>query len=89
MRAGASWRMLPHDFPPWETVYQQTRRWLRAELSRGYLPRVSQRSCSPGVAAVRGPRSVLRGPPLRAIAPPVGDRVPRSQQDDGHRGGGA
>lgn len=29
-RAGAPWRMLPGDFPPWEAVYQQTRRWLRA-----------------------------------------------------------
>jgi transposase len=30
VRAGASWRMLPHDFPPWEAVYQQTGRWLSA-----------------------------------------------------------
>src|SRR3712207_6747376 len=30
VRAGASWRMLPHDFPPWEAVYQRTRRWLKA-----------------------------------------------------------
>ena len=30
VRAGASWRMLPHDFPPWEVVYLQTRRWLSA-----------------------------------------------------------
>jgi transposase len=30
IRAGASWRMLPHDLPPWEAVYQQTQRWLRA-----------------------------------------------------------
>ena len=22
--------MLPHDFPPWEAVYQQTRRWIAA-----------------------------------------------------------
>ena len=29
-RAGASWRMLPTNFPPWEAVYQQTQRWLRA-----------------------------------------------------------
>ena len=29
-RAGAPWRMLPGDFPPWEAVYQQTRRWLQA-----------------------------------------------------------
>ncbi len=30
VRAGASWRMLPHDLPPWHTVYQQTQRWLKA-----------------------------------------------------------
>ena len=24
VRAGAPWRMLPNDFPPWEAVYQQT-----------------------------------------------------------------
>ena len=30
VRAGASWRMLPHDLPPWYTVYRQTRRWLAA-----------------------------------------------------------
>jgi transposase len=30
VRAGAPWRMIPHDFPPWEAVYQQTQRWLRA-----------------------------------------------------------
>ncbi|WP_232314106.1 IS5 family transposase [Ralstonia sp. A12] len=29
-RAGAAWRMLPTNFPPWEAVYQQTQRWLRA-----------------------------------------------------------
>ena len=30
VRAGAPWRMLPHDFPPWPIVYQQSRRWLAA-----------------------------------------------------------
>src|SRR6187551_1446396 len=30
VRAGASWRMLPHDLPPHDTVYQQTQRWIRA-----------------------------------------------------------
>jgi transposase len=29
-RAGAAWRMLPHNFPPWHAVYQQNRRWLKA-----------------------------------------------------------
>ena len=30
VRAGAAWRMMPHDLPPWHTVYQQTQRWLKA-----------------------------------------------------------
>ena len=30
VRTGASWRMMPHDFPPWPVVYQQMQRWLRA-----------------------------------------------------------
>jgi transposase len=30
VRTGAQWRMLPHDFPRWEAVYQQTQRWLGA-----------------------------------------------------------
>jgi transposase len=31
VRTGASWRMMPHDFPPWAAVYQQSQRWLRAD----------------------------------------------------------
>ena len=27
LRSGCSWRMLPHDFPPWGTVYHYFRRW--------------------------------------------------------------
>jgi transposase len=30
VRAGAAWRLMPHDLPPWYTVYQQSRRWLKA-----------------------------------------------------------
>lgn len=31
-RAGAPWRMMPNDLPPWHTVYQQTQRWLKAAV---------------------------------------------------------
>ncbi len=46
VRAGCAWRMLPHDFPPWKTVYHYFRLWrkggtwahinaaLRAELRK-------------------------------------------------------
>ncbi|MCE2487728.1 MAG: IS5 family transposase, partial [Desulfurellaceae bacterium] len=30
VRAGAPWRMLPNDLPPWAVVYPQTQRWLKA-----------------------------------------------------------
>ena len=30
VRAGAPWRMMPHDLPPWQVVYQQTQRWISA-----------------------------------------------------------
>lgn len=30
VRAGAPWRMMPNDLPPWEAIYQQTQRWLQA-----------------------------------------------------------
>jgi transposase len=30
VRAGAPWRLLPNDFPPWAAVYQQTQRWIKA-----------------------------------------------------------
>lgn len=30
VRAGAAWRMRPHDLPPWHTGYQQRQRWLTA-----------------------------------------------------------
>jgi len=31
VRAGCPWRMLPTNFPPWQTVYQQAVRWMKAE----------------------------------------------------------
>jgi transposase len=30
VRTGGAWRMMPHDLPPWEAVYQQLQRWLKA-----------------------------------------------------------
>lgn len=30
VKMGGQWRMMPHDLPPWEVVYQQTRRWIQA-----------------------------------------------------------
>lgn len=38
-RAGAPWRRLPNDFPPWEAAYQQTQLWLQAGCFEAGAPR--------------------------------------------------
>ena len=30
LRSGCAWRMLPHDLPPWKTVYHYFRLWRQA-----------------------------------------------------------
>lgn len=32
LRTGCAWRLLPHDFPPWQTVYHYFRLWRDAGI---------------------------------------------------------
>lgn len=32
LRSGCSWRLLPHDFPPWQSVYAQFMRWKKEKM---------------------------------------------------------
>lgn len=32
LRAGCAWRLLPHDFPPWQTVYGYFREWVQSGI---------------------------------------------------------
>jgi len=32
VRSGATWRMMPNDLPPWNVVYQQMQRWIKAQV---------------------------------------------------------
>lgn len=32
VRSGSSWRLMPHDPPPWYVVSQQTQRWIKAKV---------------------------------------------------------
>jgi putative transposase len=56
-RGGASWRMLPHDLPPWGTVHYYYRRWRREgawqrihDALRGQVRRQAGRTASPSAA---------------------------------------
>jgi transposase len=35
LKTGGQWRFMPHDFPPWQAVYQQARRWVAAQVFEG------------------------------------------------------
>ena len=85
-RAGSGWRMLPHDLPPWYTVYQQTRRWLAAGVFadlvgdlRMLLREIEGRAPQP-TAAVLDSRTLQSSPESggRATMAPSAARAPRS-----------
>jgi transposase len=74
-RTGAEWRLLPHDFPRWEVVYQQTRRWLTAGVFE---------------AMVHDLRLLLRvaaGRPGQPSAAILDSRTWQSTPESGARGG--
>jgi transposase len=75
VHTGAPWRYLPGDVPPWEAVYQQTRRWLDAGVCE---------------AMVHDLRAMLRWAEGRADTPTavIFDSATRqSSPESGHRAG--
>jgi transposase len=75
VRTGSAWRYMPHDLPPWEAVYQQTQRWLKAGVFE---------------EMVHDLRVLLRLSEGRAPEPTAAildSRTLRSTPQSGHRGG--
>jgi transposase len=75
VRTGSPWRYMPHDLPPWQAVYQQTRRWLQAGVFE---------------AVVHDLRVLLRLSKSRAPEPTAAildSRTLRSTLESGSRGG--
>ena len=68
MRTGSAWRYMPHDLPPWEAVYQQTRRWLSAGVFEAMvhdlriLLRLSEGRTSDPTAAILDSRTLRSTP---------------------------
>jgi transposase len=67
-RTGASWRMRPHDFPPWAAVYQQRPRWLKAGVCEAIVEdlrvvlRVAQGRSGQPSAAILDSRTLQSSP---------------------------
>jgi len=75
VRTGSPWRYMPHDLPPWEAVYQQTQRWLAADVFG---------------AMVNDLRVILRIAAGRQATPSAAildSRTLRSTPESGHRAG--
>ena len=64
-RAGAPWRLLPHDLPPWQMVYQQFRRWDEAAGPSGLRSFIDRLNAGDAFEAVY--RTARLGP---ALTPP-------------------
>jgi putative transposase len=59
IRSGCSWRLLPHDFPPWPTVYSQFTKWRKEGVFkrlhdhvRGTLRTLLERAPDPSAAII-------------------------------------
>jgi len=59
LRSGCTWRMLPHDFPPWSTAYHYFRVWRLdgtweriQEALREQVRREAGREASPSAAMI-------------------------------------
>jgi transposase len=75
VRAGSPWRYLPHNFPPWEAVYQQAQRWTAASVFQ---------------AMVQDLRELLRMAQGRTPQPSatiLDSRTLQSTPESGHRAG--
>jgi transposase len=74
VRTGSPWRYMPHDLPPWEAVYQQTRRWLSAGVFEAMihdlriLLRLSEGSASEPTATILDSRTLRSTPESGARA---------------------
>jgi transposase len=74
-RAGLTWRMMPHDLPPWPAVYQQAQRWFAAGCFEAL------------VADLRAILRVKEGRKPQPSGAVLDSRTVRSTPESGHRAG--
>jgi transposase len=75
VRTGASWRMMPHDLPPWHAIYEQAQRWIKAGVFEQMIHDL---------------REILRiyaGKNAKPSAAIIDGRTMQSTPESGHRAG--
>ena len=43
LRSGGAWRLLPHEYPPWSTVYDSFRKWRNAGIWEAMVKTLRER----------------------------------------------
>ena len=66
VRTGAQWRMMPNDLPPWHTVSQQSRRWLKAKVFEAMVHGLRELLRVAGGRNAQPSAAVLDGRPLQS-----------------------
>jgi putative transposase len=78
LRGGAAWRLLPHDFPPWQTVYHYFRLWRLEGRWETALTRLREqyrqdqgREATPSAAVLdsQSVKTTAKGEPTAMTAP--------------------
>jgi transposase len=86
VRAGAGWRLMPHDLPPWAAICQQTQRWLKAGVFEAIvhdvreLLRVAQDRQAQPTAAIFDSRTLQSSPESGARAGYAGAKRKRGSK---------
>jgi transposase len=68
IRAGAPWRWMPNDLPPWEMIYQQSQHWIKAGVFEAMvhdlraLLRLAQGRAEQPTAAIFDSRTLQSSP---------------------------
>lgn len=78
LRGGIAWRLLPHAYPPWHSMYDQFRRWCRSGLWQTVNDALREQA-----RAVVG----RTGPPRMAIIDSQSARTSEAGGERGYDGG--
>jgi len=88
VRTGSAWRFMPHDLPPYHTVYQQTQLWIRASCFEALvhelraLIRLGEgKGVAPTAATFECPEGSQRSWGHRKTVTVAGTMAPRNASD--------